>query len=250
MDRSAPRFPAALRRLALAALALAGALSLAAHSADAIVLRQLNRRIAAAPRDGTLYFERAELRRAGRRWRAALADYETARRLAPELTAVELGLGSMWLDAGKPEAAVAALDRFLARSPGHADALVTRARALARLRRISEAETDYAAALAALRPPRDPQPELYLERADNLLRGGAPDAARALAVLDEGMTRLGGAITLQLRAVGIEAARGNPAGALARLDRIIARSPKPEIWREQRAALERQSAGAAARNPS
>ncbi len=229
------------RPLIFVALALFPAARLPAHGADEVMLRRLNARIADAPNDGALFFERAELWRAGGHRDAAFADYKTARRLSPGLAAIDLGLAAMWLDAGEPPASLEASERFLARAPGHPDALITRARALARLRRDREADLAYAAALAAMRPPRDPQPELFLEHAEVLMRGAAPDAARALGVLDAGIARLGEAITFQLKAIEIETARGNPAGALARLDRVIARSPRPEIWREKRAALARRA---------
>lgn len=239
--------PGCFRR-AIVLLALSGAATLAGHSADSVVLRELNRQIAAAPGDAALYFRRAELHRAGGHRNAALRDYAAARRLAPGLAAVDLGLGAMWFDAGKPLQSIAALDQFLGRDPAHADALILRARALARLHRDPEAARDYAAALAAIQPPRHPEPEIYLEYAALLSRGsagneanGANDAgvAAALAVLDEGMARLGAGIALELKAIELERRRRHFPAALARLDRLIARSPRPEIWGEKRAELVR-----------
>ena len=77
-------------------------------------------RIAQDPTNAELYLKRGELLGADRQWKAALADYERAAHLDPELTAVDLCRGVMLLEAGQPQPARLALDRFLSNNPNFA----------------------------------------------------------------------------------------------------------------------------------
>src|SRR5512132_3461569 len=117
-----------LRVLAAACLAGMAVGPAWAHRGIDEQIRDVTRRIEAAPRDATLLLQRGELHRAHGDWAAAERDYVSAHRLSPSLEAVDLCLGTMLLESGRrfPEA-LAALDRFLARKPGHAGGLVTRA---------------------------------------------------------------------------------------------------------------------------
>src|SRR5688572_17326815 len=75
----------------------------------------LDNRIAIQPRDATLYLTRGEVRRGLSDWKGAAADYRRARELDPNLDAVDLCLGRMLVEAGRPAEAIPILDRFLAR---------------------------------------------------------------------------------------------------------------------------------------
>jgi predicted Zn-dependent protease len=175
----------------------------------------LDREIREGPQSAALYLKRGELHRLHRDWPAALADYEQAARLEPQNPAVNYYRGRMWLEAGEPERARPALDRFLAARPDHADALLTRSRALAYLGERLAAAGDLTRAIALLDAPT---PEVYLERA-RLLRAEGPDYTdRALAGLDEGIARLGPMVTLIQFAIELERAHGRYLSALDRLD--------------------------------
>ena len=75
----------------------------------------LTKRIKQDPTNADLYVQRGNLHRAHHDWDTALTDYDRAARLDPELTAVELVRGLAFLEAGRPESAKLALDRFLSR---------------------------------------------------------------------------------------------------------------------------------------
>jgi len=115
------------------------------------------------PKNASLYLQRGELHRFHRDWVRAAADYDRAERLQPSLKIVELARGKMFFESGKLQRAKATLDRFLAQQPRHYEALITRARVLAKLGDNTNAAKDFTAALAMSSVP---EPELYLERAN------------------------------------------------------------------------------------
>ncbi len=222
--------PARARRLASAlclAIALAAPPQAGAHGDLDEQIQAVTARIAEAPGSAALHLRRAELQRAHRQRGAALADYARAEALDPDLAAVDLGRGLLFLETQDPAAAREALDHFLARRPGHAEGRAARARALARLGDWQAAAEDFTAAIAA--SPR-PRPEHFIERARAVAAGGEGRIGEALSGLDEGIARLGPLVTLELPAIDLELARESHDGALARLDRLIARSPRKEPW--------------------
>ena len=180
-------------------------------------IAEVTARIKRAPRDATLYLKRGELYRLHQDWRRASADYDRAARLQPALAVVDLARGKMLFEAGRPTGAMRALDSFLLNQPKHVEAHVTRARVLVKLGRRIEAERDFT---TAINLTSTPQPELYIERARSL--ADAPgsnmgDTIEALRGLDEGLTKLGPLVTLQLYAIDLELRRENYDSALARL---------------------------------
>ncbi len=122
----------------------------------------LNREIQESSPSAALYLKRGELHRLHRDWPAALADYQRARRIAPDNPNVNYYMGRMRLESGWPDLARSALNRFLAVRPNHADALFIRSRALAQLGKPHPAAADLTKAIALLHRPT---PEVYLERA-------------------------------------------------------------------------------------
>ena len=137
----------------------------------------------------------------------------------------------MFLASGRFDDAKAALDKFIAASPEHVDALVTRARVGVKRGKPLAAADDFARAIAL--SPR-PEPEFYIERAQALLAAGDDRIADALRCLDEGTARLGNLPTLGLYAIELEVRQKHFGGALARLDKLSATSPRKEAWLERR----------------
>lgn len=183
--------------------------------------------ITAHPDDPVLYLKRGELHRVHQDWAAALADYLQAERLAPDLPQVAYYTGRMWLEADRPELARPALDRFLVVQPHHADALLTRARALARLGERLAAAQDLEQAIAQL---DSPAPEPYLERARLLVAEGVAHMDAGLQTLDAGIIRLGPLVTLIQFAIEVEAERGRYTAALARLESLPLAVKRQPVW--------------------
>ena len=81
----------------------------------------------------------------------------------------------------------------------------------------------------------EPQPELFLERAELLTTAGR--VTDALSGLDEGIKKLGAAVVLQTRALDLELAQTNYAGALVRVGKIVETSPRKESWLVRRGEI-------------
>jgi len=185
------------------------------------------------PKNASLYLQRGELHRLHRDWTLAEADYDRAQRLQPSLKIVDLARGKMFLESGKLQRARLPLDRFLSQQPDHYEALITRARVFAKLGARDDAAKDFTKALAI---SAEPEPELYLERAQVL----AADELRieeALRGLDEGIDKLGPLVTLQLAAIDLELRHKNYDAALNRLGLIAAQSQRKEAWLVRRGEI-------------
>jgi Tfp pilus assembly protein PilF len=228
---AAGRRCAAGAALLLFVLAVMAAPPVGAHGNLHEQIEAVSARLRAEPRNVELLFHRAELYRDHEEWALAAADYDRVEALAPGRALVHLGRGKLLLATGEPAAALAQLDRFLAREPTHVDGLATRARIRLALVQPRDAAADFAAAIAA---SPGPDAELYLAQADALMAAGDENAAAALAVLDAGSARLGKPVTLGLRAVEVEQRRGDVEAALSRLDALRAGQARQEGWLERR----------------
>ena len=192
-------------------------LLLQAHADILERIAAVSKQIQQQPRNARLYLKRGELHRLHREWDAALADFERAAELDPDLMTVGFARGRMFYEAGRLQAAKDDLDEFLAARPAHREGLLTRARVLAQLGKGAEAAQDYTQAIATLARPT---PEYYLERAKALASEGDPYLDAALKGLDEGIRTLGPLVTLQLYAMDLELQRWQYDQALARLETI------------------------------
>jgi tetratricopeptide (TPR) repeat protein len=219
-------------------LCLAVPLPLAAHGDLHERIAALTKQINDAPTNAELYLRRGELHRAHRDWKPALADYDRVAQLRPDLDVVDLSRGLTFFASGSPEAAIAALDRFLLKHPEHAEASLTRARARAKLGRHEAAAEDFTRAITHTTMPR---PEHYLERAQALTALGDARIDDALRGLDEGIKTLGPIVTLQLYAIDFELRKNRHDAALARLDQIAAQAARKETWLARRGAILEQA---------
>ncbi len=216
------------------AICLALASSFArAHEGLPEQIAAITAKIKRDPKNASLYLQRGELYRLHRSWTRAAADYDRAIRLRPDLKIVDLARGKLFFESGKFERARPALDRFLSQQPDHYEGLITRARVLAKLGARFEAAKDFTQALAKASVP---EPELYLERAQ-VIAGDAKSIDEALSGLDEGITRLGPLVTLQLSAIELELRRHNYDAALARLDLVTSQSERKETWLVRRGEI-------------
>lgn len=186
------------------------------------------------PRDASLYFERAELYRGDKHWRKAEEDYLRAKKLYPNLAAIDLGLGLLYFDTGRfPESKID-LDRFLAKNPDHAVARITRARVLKIMGKFPGAIDDFTRALKF-----QPDPAVYIERARLLMAENKAD--EALLGLNEGVAKLGPVVTMELYAIELEVQMKRYDDALARVDRIAAQAERKETWLVKRAEILRDA---------
>ena len=220
-----------LRGLAALLVAACCCLSAAAHGDLHEQIDALTQRIAEQPTDVELYLRRGELRRLHEDWDAAIADFERARTLAPQRAEIDLGLGRTLVDAGTPQAGIAVLDRYLTRNPAHGPALASRAAGLRAMELHLEAAEAFSAAAAAF---PQPDPQLYFDSAAEFVAAGGANRDRALAVLDDGIERLGPLVTLELAAIDLDRQAGRFERALQRIDRIAEQTQRKEPWLARR----------------
>ena len=214
----------------LVILTLAAAVSLSpgqtvyAHGPAQGRIAALTAAIAGDPANVDLLVERADLYREIGSLSRALADYDRALRLDPTCN-VHLGRALVLLERQRFDDALAAADASIVREPGDPRAWRVRAEALVGLDRDPEAVIALDQAIAVADPPL---PDDYLQRAKLLASFGASQLDDAIAGLDEGLARLGPAVTLQLFAIELERERRTFDSALARLDDLQDRYDRVE----------------------
>jgi tetratricopeptide (TPR) repeat protein len=183
-----------------------------------------------------LFLQRAELHRRHAEPAKAHADLDAAEKLKSGWSFALLARARTLLDEGKAQDGLRAAESFLQQEPAHPDGLVVRARCRVLLHENAAAIEDFSAAIAKLPAP---MPDLILERARLQAALGRIDDA--VAGIDEGQRKLGEIPSLQLPAIEYERQRGNFAGALARVDRLLARYPRKEPWLTLRAEVLEQA---------
>ena len=198
----------------------------------------LTKEIQQAPTNIVLYLRRGELYRLHAEYDAALADIDHAGTLDPALDVLDLARGKTFSDANWPLSARGSLDRFLARSANHIEALHTRARVLVKLGEREAAARDYTRAIAL---SREPQLELYIERANALTTETGEHLDEALRGLEEGIRKIGPIVTLELFAIDLEVKQKRYDAALARLEQISAQFPRKETWLARRGEILQQA---------
>ena len=181
-----------------------------------------------------MYFrlELAETRCLHGEWSAALADLNEVEALAPGHFSTDFLRGRILLGGGNAVEARAALDRLIAREPGHSRAITWRARASRALGDMEAAVTDYR---AALQMTDRPEPDLVQETADALAAHGRVE--EAVEVLGQGIARLGNLASLVLKAMELELFTGRFDAALSRVAVMQQSAPRPEPWMARRASI-------------
>lgn len=224
-----------LGAIGLGALAIALApLKTAAHGDFHSLITLANEDIGKDPSNPDLFLRRGELFRIHQMFAECEADILKAESMSPSLPLLDLCRGRLRMDTAWPLSARAYFDRFLARYPSHVEALTLRSRVWQQLGMPLNAAEDLARATTAT---PEGAPELYIERAQALAGAGAAHLDTALAVLDDGIKKMGPLVTLQLTAIDIELRRQNFDGALNRVDAVAARSPRKESWLARRGEI-------------
>ncbi len=203
----------------------------------------LTTQIAQTPSNAALYFQRAELYRVDGDFTNALIDLNQAAKADPSLRRVDFCRGRVLFEAGRPQEAVAPLNKYLASQTEDSEAFTTRARVLRKIGNYKSATEDYT---RAIQQTRTASPELFIERADSFR--GLGKFEEALRGLDEGIRKMGPLVTLELPAIDYEVALKRYDAALARIDTVTARLQRKETWLVRRAEILKQAGrGAEAR---
>ena len=190
-------------------------------------MARLDAEVEANPDSLGILLKRAEaLRRIGH-YDESLADLDRALVLAPGHQLVHYLRGLTHLGQGEFAGAEVSLRRYIDSEPESPSAHVALAETLTQQGRHREAGDEYTLAITTHPAPA---PDLYLARAQTYRAAGAEFQGLAIRGLDDAMASLGPLVTLQRLAIEIELDRGNPAGALGRIDEVLADVPRKESW--------------------
>ncbi len=199
-------------RLACLVLCIGSAGALG-HAGAHAQIEWLDRQIAEAPDNQSLYIQRGVTWSDDGQFERAATDLAHAETLG-DATDVALAIGILQYRQDNLSAALEYLNRYLKKFPGDTHALEYRARVKRDTGDLAGAVSDFEA-LFALRPNTDPG--YYISAAEMLASDPGQGTDAALALLDQGMEQLGPAPQLQQYAIGLETRRKYYPAALERL---------------------------------
>ena len=208
-------------------------------------LDRLNAKIEADPGSVVLLLDRAEaLRRLGH-YDESLLDLDRILALSPGNRQVHYLRGLTHYDRRDFAKAEASLRRYIESEPDSPAALAALAKTLMMQGRHVEAGNTYTRAIA-VQPT--PVPDHFIARAKLFRAAGHPASCGtalhcqqllelAIEGLDEGMSSMGPLVTLQRLAIEIELDGDNHAGAITRIDDVLAEAPRKETWLVRRGEI-------------
>ena len=188
-------------------------------------LARLDATIEANPDSIRYLLERAEAHRRLGHYDESLADLDRVLVIAPGNRQVHYLRGLTHFDLGEFANAEASLRHYIESKPDSPSAHAALAETLTQQGRHMEAGDEYTQAIT-VQPT--PIPDHFIARAKAYRAAGNLDLA--LKGLDEGMSSMGPLVTLQRLAIEIELDCGNHAGAIARIDDVLAKAPRKETW--------------------
>ncbi len=167
-------------------------------------------------------------------WKLALAELDAADRMNPPDSGLDFSMtrARALVAGGHLDDARRVLDAFLEKHPGHGSALLERARVLASLKQVDQSLADYR---KTLRLVVDPEPDLFIEVADHLVKAGLNE--EAISVMRTSLETKGQVPSLMLKTMDLEIAAGRFDDALLRVDAMAKRMPRPEPWMAKRASV-------------
>lgn len=194
-------------------------------------LQRAERAIEQNPNEQALYIRRASIYSEGGDYEKASADLQHAEKLgSPDNASFEWGL--LHYRKGDFVTAGQYLDSYLRQFPASGIALEYRAKAALEAGDKQEAITYFTRNLDLLERPN---PGIYIATAD--LFHDLNETTQALALLDNGMGKLGVIPQLQRRAIDLELEMGNTANAISRLETLrLALRENPD-WKLDMAEL-------------
>jgi tetratricopeptide (TPR) repeat protein len=215
-------------------LSLGSGLSVQAHDGIHARLSRLDVALADQPDQPELLVRRADLHRRHDEATLAWADLRRARALPGGRDHVLIVEAELARDLGWWQLARRRIAEHLTAHPDDVDGQVLHAELLSGLGDHEAAAAAYRRALAG---QASGSPELYLAASATLKAGGAGGTLAALALIEEGLGRMGSQVNMQLEAVTLLAALGRLDEALERLEELARISPRPERWLVQRGDL-------------
>lgn len=202
---------------------------ISAHPAIEQQIHDINRALAAAPADTGLVLRRAELFFQHEQYKAALDDLAAVERIAPGTPDLAYRRAKIYREMKRFDEARILLERHVADHPANAPAQRLLSRTYRDLELFDQAVD---AGRKAIESSARPSPDDYLELAAMQRSSGAHPAA--LKTIEQGISKLGSIITLQLAAIAIEEQTGRFDAALQRIDALKSAGVQEEsrlVWR-------------------
>lgn len=205
-----------------------------AHSQTDADIEKISQEIKSKKTSASLYLKRGKLYRIHGNIQKAIQDFQTAQKLSPGNMHIKYQLGLAFYIMNKPQQSVSIFNQLLKTDPNYIPALLTRARAYHSIKVYKKAAIDYE---SFLNKATDAKPEVYLETANNYVDHDPSKYQQALAVLDQGIGKLGVLVQLQSRAIEIELLINQPRAALRRIEGLLTTLNRKEIWLVKKAEI-------------
>ena len=226
--------PFSFRRSMCALCAIGGLFAssvfLEAHGDDKAmvqaIIQALTDELAKAP-ETDLFIRRGELYRPGQEWVKADEDFASAAKLDPKRVMIGFLRARTLLDSGAAVKARPFAERYLSDMPDEPEAWFLRGEIMAAIGKPESAAVDYA---EGFRRGPMANSEQLLRWAKLLASLPASDSGRVLAVLDEGIVRLGPVVLLVDYAIDLEVTRKNYDAALTRIASALQKATRQETW--------------------
>lgn len=232
LSRSASRRVGLLALLAM--LLLIQPRQVRAHGDLDLQIDAVSAQIDQQPNVAHLLLKRAELYRNVEHFLFANDDLNQAADLDPSLAAVHLARARNYLEWKKPALGLPEAEAFLATGPERQQRVLAqevRGQLLIQLGRPLEAADAFSDAIELSTPP---SPDLYMFRVAAYKAAGDAYLPAAITSLDEGIARLGPAISLIEPALELEIRLQRYDAALDRIHRIVTTFPRTEAWLARR----------------
>ena len=211
-------------------------LPVAAHGPGLGKIDSITTEIANTGEQAALYAKRARVYQNNHMWQQSMSDFDRAAELDPQNLEYDLDRAQLSFEAGEFLRALDFINLYLLRHDSSNEALLIRARSHRALGQYLQSIESYQLALADLSGfDGSPMPEWYFEFADTWVLAG--EKQNALQVLQQGIDQLGEIGVFQLRAVELEVDLGLYDSALARIDQLLAKARRKDLWLTRRADI-------------
>jgi tetratricopeptide (TPR) repeat protein len=209
-------------------------LPLRAHQDLLLQIEQLDGQISEDPQNTELLIKRGDLYRRHGDWASAEDDFEMVRELSPDHSSIDWFQGRLLVSSGRNEEGIILLTRFVEQDPNHGGAYRVRAEARWNLQQPLLAALDYQ---LAVNNSERPSPSLYRSLVLSLVAAGADHTDEAIAVVDDGLNRFAGEISLLGLGADLSLSQKKPGLAQFYLRKIPSRLNALPQWQFRQAIL-------------
>jgi tetratricopeptide (TPR) repeat protein len=207
---------------------------LCAHQDLLVQIEQLDGQISENPQNTELLIRRGDLYRRHGDWTAADDNFQMVRELSPDHLSIDWFQGRLYVSSGRNEEGIVLLTRFLEQDPNHGGAYRVRAEAQWNLQQPLLAAQDYQ---LAVNNSERPSPSLYRSLVLSLVAAGADQTDEAIAVVDDGLNRFAGEISLLGLGADLSLSQKKPRLAQFYLRKVPSRLNALPQWQFRQAIL-------------